>query len=125
MKILLIDDDTALLSLLKDILEEYDHEIIQRENAIEALEYLKRHPCDMVLLDWFLPHMTGLEFLTQLRLDPRTSSAFVVMVTGNHDMAAIREALGCGVDEYLMKPFTKEMLLDKMAMVTKKALLKK
>jgi two-component system chemotaxis response regulator CheY len=67
-----------------------------------------------VLVDWNMPEMSGIEFLEAMRRPPHSSSAKVVMVTTETEIPQVLRALGAGADEYLMKPFTKEAVLDKL-----------
>jgi two-component system chemotaxis response regulator CheY len=69
---------------------------------------------DLVLVDWNMPEMTGIEFLEAMRQPPYSCTAKVVMVTTETEIPQVVRALGAGADEYLMKPFTVESILDKL-----------
>jgi len=72
---------------------------------------------DFALLDWNMPEMNGFELLVALRADPRYLDLPVVMVTTETEMAQIARALECGANEYVMKPFTPDILRDKLDML--------
>jgi two-component system chemotaxis response regulator CheY len=74
-------------------------------------------PVELVILDWNMPVMDGLEFLKMLRADRAYDQVLVVMATGNSDVSSIGTALEAGASEYVMKPFTAEDLVSKLSML--------
>ncbi len=114
-RILLVDDSRAVRLAAKRILAAFDFEALEAEHGEEALRVLKSAgPIDAVLLDWNMPIMDGLTFLKTLRADTSLKQPRVVMCTTENDLHRIVEAIQCGADEYIMKPFTEEIIRDKL-----------
>jgi len=118
MKILIVDDEAPMRMLLTDILEPLDCEIVEADNCLEGLKLLQTsQDFDLALVDWRTPHMTGLELVREVKKDPSLQSLRLIMVTGLNDMSSVEEAIGAGVDDFLMKPFTQDMVFDKLRLV--------
>ena len=114
-KLLLVDDSRAVRLLGKRIVTPLGFEIFEAENGQEALAVISQHPdIDAVLLDWNMPVMNGLEFLKALRAQPLVKQPVVVMCTTENEMARIVEAMQAGANEYIMKPFTEDIVRDKL-----------
>jgi two-component system chemotaxis response regulator CheY len=111
---LVIDDSRAMRLILKRMLRELGFAVDEAANGREGLNQLTVTPPRLVLLDWNMPEMSGIEFLQAMRQPPYASTAKVLMVTTESEVAQVIRALGAGADEYLMKPFTKEAVLDKL-----------
>ena len=114
MQSLVIDDSRAMRLILARMLRELGFEVAEASNGREGLEQLAPVRPDLMLVDWNMPEMTGIEFLEAMRRPPYESGAKVVMVTTETEIPQVLRALGAGADEYLMKPFTKEAVLDKL-----------
>jgi two-component system, chemotaxis family, chemotaxis protein CheY len=115
-KALVVDDSRAIRMLLTNILRQLGYEVQQAANGREALEVIEagNDRVRLVLADWNMPEMNGLELLKRLRQDHAVSSMAVVMVTTETEIDRITEALDAGANEYVMKPFTEEILRDKL-----------
>ena len=112
---LVIDDSRAMRLILGRMLRGLGFEVSEAANGREGLELLAAGPVpDLVLVDWNMPEMTGIEFLEAMRRPPYSSTSKVVMVTTETEIPQVVRALGAGADEYLMKPFTVESILDKL-----------
>jgi len=112
---LVIDDSRAMRLILGRMLRDLGFDVAEASNGREGLERLAQGPApDLVLVDWNMPEMTGIEFLEAMRRPPYSSPAKVVMVTTETEIPQVVRALGAGADEYLMKPFTIESILDKL-----------
>jgi two-component system chemotaxis response regulator CheY len=92
------------------ILEGLDFEISEAEDGEQALDVCRLHMPDAVLLDWNMPRMDGYEFLRALRRMPDGDRPKVVFCTTENDVAHIARALHAGANEYIMKPFDKEIV---------------
>lgn len=105
--------------LLARSLREFGYETLEAVNGREALRVIAAEtaPVRLVLADWNMPVMNGLEMLRHLRRDPKNASLAVVMVTSESDQAQMTTALLAGANEYVMKPFTHEILKEKLEMV--------
>lgn len=119
MRALVVDDSSAMRAFLKMILKTAGFEVSEARNGKEGLKALNAitPPPELVLLDWNMPEMDGLEMLRHLRANARCSRMKVMMVTTETEMAEMARALGAGADEYVMKPFTREVILDKLELL--------
>lgn len=118
MRALVVDDSRAARAILRRFLAERAFEVLEAPDAERARELLDAGPPpDLALVDWNLPGIDGLELVRRLRADRRFDRLRIVMVTTEVEPAQIEEALRAGADEYLMKPFTRETLESKLALV--------
>jgi len=114
-KVLIVDDSKAIREIEKKYLEEIGFEVLEAGNGKEALKVLEENPdIKLILLDWHMPVMNGYEFLLKLRANPTWSDIKVMMVTTENQQKSIIDAIMAGANEYLMKPFDKEMLKVKI-----------
>ena len=107
---LVVDDSSVIRKIASRILEEMNFQIIEAEDGEKALEVCKRGLPDAILLDWNMPVMDGFEFLGHLRHMPGGDAPKVVFCTTENDVDHISRALGGGANEYIMKPFDKEIV---------------
>lgn len=115
MRALIVDDSKAMRSILKRILAELKIEAVEAINGKEALDRLKEiGKVELVLVDWNMPMMNGVDFVKTVRSDRTFDSVLLMMVTKETDLNQVKLALEAGANEYLMKPFTREMLLEKL-----------
>ena len=114
---LIVDDSRVIRKVSRHILETLDFSVEEAENGREGLEKCDVAMPEVVLLDWNMPVMTGIEFITQLRKQPGGDKPKVVFCTTENDVAHIREAISAGADEYVMKPFDHETLQIKLQLV--------
>lgn len=118
MRALVVDDSRPIRRIESDILKDLGFETSDASNGKEALDRLQSAPLpDVVLVDWNMPEMDGLEFITAVRRDTRFAGLVVLMVTTETETDQMLRALSAGADEYLMKPFQKEGLVDKLRLV--------
>ena len=111
---LIVDDSRVIRRMAADILKGLGLRTAEAEHGGKAVEFCRTTVPDMVLLDWNMPEMDGITCLRELRamnLDPRP---VVVMCTTENGLSKIREALEAGADEYIMKPYDRDVLLDKL-----------
>jgi two-component system, chemotaxis family, chemotaxis protein CheY len=111
---LVIDDSRAMRLILGRMLRDLGFTVADATNGREGLERLSATAPDLVLVDWNMPEMSGIEFLESMRRPPYASTAKVLMVTTESEVTQVIAALGAGADEYLMKPFTPAAVLDKL-----------
>jgi two-component system chemotaxis response regulator CheY len=110
-KILVVDDSKAIREIERKYLEELGFEVLEAENGEEAFKILEENSdIKLILLDWHMPVMNGYEFLLKLRSNLNWSDIKVMMVTTENQQKSVIEAIMAGANEYLMKPFDKEML---------------
>jgi len=118
-KALVVDDSKTIRIIIRRILIELGYEVCEAINGIEALKVVEAERAELkfVLADWNMPEMNGLELVKQLRKDPTLASLKVLMVTTETEMGQMASALEAGADEYVMKPFTKDILVEKLELV--------
>ena len=118
MHALIVDDSRAMRHILRKIVEPLGFQIAEAGHGKEGLERLNDQPnTELVLVDWNMPEMNGFEFVQAVRANPNFEGMKLVMVTTETEPAKMARALMAGVDEFLMKPFTPEMLLDKLQLI--------
>jgi len=118
MRALVVDDSTAIRSYLRKILTPYGFEVLEAKNGREGLQQLREQSgIDLVLLDWNMPVMNGIDLLRLIRSEPNLSSVCVMMVTTENDLHEISQALEMGANEYVMKPFTPDIIADKLTLL--------
>jgi two-component system chemotaxis response regulator CheY len=110
---LVVDDSSVIRKVARRILEGMDFAITEAEDGQEALDACQRELPDAVLLDWNMPRMDGYEFLRTLRRMPGGDRPKVVFCTTENEVAQIARALHAGADEYIMKPFDKDIVAAK------------
>lgn len=114
---LVVDDSRVIRKVSRHILETLGFAVAEAENGQDGLDKCAESLPDVVLLDWNMPVMSGIEFITQLRKRDGGDKPKVVFCTTENDVAHIREAISAGADEYVMKPFDHETLQIKLQLV--------
>ncbi|MFK7894616.1 MAG: response regulator [Myxococcota bacterium] len=118
MKALVVDDSRAIRSILKGYLESMDIEVFDAADGKLALERLDQVGIvDIALVDWNMPHMNGLEFVEAVRAEREFDDMRIMMVTTETEIEQMTKALDAGANEYLMKPFGREEIEDKLAIM--------
>jgi two-component system chemotaxis response regulator CheY len=118
-KALVVDDSRVVRMILAKILRELGYEVKEAANGREALEVLEteKTAVKLVLADWNMPEINGLELLKRLRQNPELGTLAVVMVTTETEIDQMVVALEAGANEYVMKPFTKDILMEKLELL--------
>ena len=111
---LVVDDSAVIRKVARRILEGLSFRITEAEDGEQALVTCRTAMPDAVLLDWNMPVMDGYDFLRALRSLPGGSHPKVVFCTTENDVSNIARALRAGADEYIMKPFDKEIMTAKL-----------
>lgn len=120
-KILVVDDQTMMRAITKDILNSLGYvNIAEAENGSMALEKLRTDKFDLVMLDWNMPVMQGIDVLKAMREDPKLKDIPVIMVTAEAEKTKVVEALKSGVTNYIVKPFKPSALREKFEQVFSK-----
>jgi two-component system, chemotaxis family, chemotaxis protein CheY len=107
---LVVDDSRVIRKVARRILEDMKFEITEAVDGADALEQCERAMPDVILLDWNMPVMNGLDFMRCVREKINDSQPAIVFCTTENDMDHIREAIAAGADEYIMKPFDREII---------------
>lgn len=113
---LVVDDSRVIRKVARRIIEDMGFDVAEAGDGIEALAWCRASMPEAILLDWNMPGMTGLDFLRQLRGEREGDKPKVVFCTVESDPERIREALDCGADEYIMKPFDGDIVQSKFAL---------
>jgi two-component system chemotaxis response regulator CheY len=115
MRALVIDDSRVVRHIIGDILRSLGMEVLEASDGVEGLELVQKTPnVELILVDWNMPRMNGLDFIVAVRAQRAFSDVRILMVTSEAEVEQVTRALKAGADEYLMKPFTKEVLVAKL-----------
>jgi two-component system chemotaxis response regulator CheY len=117
MNALVIDDSKATRAVIGRLLGRLGYEVVEAGNGREGLERLSEQKPRVVLVDWNMPEMNGLDFIRAVRADSRYRDLAIMMVTTESEASQVVRALAAGANEYVMKPFTPEILVDKLALL--------
>ena len=118
MKALVVDDSRAIRVILTQMLKALGYRPAEARHGREALLYLQANPdTTLALIDWNMPEMNGLELVQAVGTDPTLSGVRMVMVTTEIEMSQMVKALEAGAHEYVMKPFTKATIEDKLRLL--------
>ena len=121
MKILVVDDFATMRRIIKNLLKQGEYKnIIEAEDGADALKVLKSEKVDFIISDWNMPNMTGLELLVAVRADSELSGLPFLMVTAESLKDNIVLAVKEGVSNYIVKPFTAEVLSEKIEKIIEK-----
>jgi DNA-binding response OmpR family regulator len=102
-RILVVDDDNLVRKWLSNCLDTFDYEIEAAATGIEAMRVLDATPCDIVITDWFMPEMDGLELCRRLRLEKTHADIYVLMLSVRHTELDMTAGLAAGADDYIVK----------------------
>lgn len=118
MRAMIIDDSRAMRSILRRIVSNLDFETTEAEHGQAALDLLQAGDVpDLCLVDWNMPVMDGYTFITQVRANPAWRDITLMMVTTESEQRQIVRALAAGAHEYVIKPFTPDAIVDKLALL--------
>jgi two-component system, chemotaxis family, chemotaxis protein CheY len=112
---LIVDDSDVIRRVAAMLLKDMNFETTQAENGQMALEQCLQAMPDAILLDWQMPLMDGVEFVTKLRKQPNGDQPVVVYCTTENDATDVSRAIAAGADEYLLKPYDRDSLRGKFA----------
>jgi two-component system chemotaxis response regulator CheY len=120
MKILVVDDMSTMRRIVKNIMKQLGFANVEEaENGQDALSKLKAESFGFVISDWNMPVMTGIDLLRAIRADDKLKAIPVLMVTAEAQKENLVEAIQAGVSNYIVKPFTAEVLQEKMSKIFK------
>ncbi len=115
---LLVDDSRAIRKIIGRMMIDLGFEVCEADNGVTALEVLSGPgSVDLALVDWNMPEMNGVEFLRKVRASPRWADLPLVMVTSETGLDHISEALAAGASEYIMKPFDRMVVEEKLRLL--------
>ena len=119
-KILIVDDFATMRRILKNILKQLGFKnLVEADDGTTAWEVLESQEVDLIISDWNMPKMTGLELLKKVRASTQYKKAPFLMVTAEAQKQNVIEAVQAGVSNYVVKPFTAEAISDKLSKILK------
>lgn len=119
MKLLVVDDSSTMRRIIKNTLSRLGYDkVLEGEDGLQGWEVLEENPdIGMLITDWNMPEMNGLELIKKVRADARFVDLPIIMVTTEGGKAEVITALKAGVNNYIVKPFTPQVLKEKLAAV--------
>lgn len=121
MKILIVDDFATMRKVVKNLLKQAGFEnVVEAEDGVVALRVLKSQRIDFIVSDWNMPNMTGFELLKAVRADQELAATPFLMVTAEALQDNVIAAVKAGVSNYIVKPFTAEVLNEKITKIMEK-----
>ncbi|MDD3770395.1 response regulator [Sulfuricurvum sp. IAE1] len=119
MKLLVVDDSSTMRRIIKNTLSRLGYEdVLEGEDGVQGWNALNENPdMGMLITDWNMPEMNGLELVKKVRADARFTDLPIIMVTTEGGKAEVITALKAGVNNYIVKPFTPQVLKEKLAAV--------
>jgi two-component system phosphate regulon response regulator PhoB len=119
-RVLIVDDEAPIREMIAVALEMAGYECLEADNARDAHELVVDSPPDLVLLDWMMPGMTGIEFARRLRKDALTAEIPIIMLTAKGEEDSKVKGLEAGVDDYITKPFSPRELVARLKTVLRR-----
>ena len=113
-RILVVDDDAFILSMLTKYLSDAGYEVLTASTGVEALRIIHSEGCPLVITDWMMPEMDGLDLCRAIRASEGVGFAYVIMLTAQTDEDSLAKAFDAGADDYLAKPCRKQELLARL-----------
>lgn len=121
MKVLVVDDFATMRKIIRNVLKQIGFEdIVEAEDGSAAMQVLKREKVGLVVTDWNMPNMSGLDLVRAIRKSPLCAEVPVLMVTAEGLKENVLEAVKSGVSNYVVKPFTAEVMQEKIENIFKK-----
>ncbi len=110
MRVLIVDDESVVLQLLRRYLEGWGHEVVTAGDGLEALRLFEQDPTPMVITDWMMPGCNGLELIRRIRAHPRGAHVYALLLTARAAKEDVVAGMESGADDFLAKPFDKDEL---------------
>ena len=118
---LVVDDFATMRKVLRNLLKQSGYEnVVEAEDGVSALQIIKTQKIDFIISDWHMPSMTGLDLLKSVRADKEVSDTPFLMITAETVPDSIMSALKAGASSYIVKPFTAEVLNERIAKIMAK-----
>ncbi|HEY3433928.1 MAG TPA: diguanylate cyclase [Rhodocyclaceae bacterium] len=114
MRVLVVEDDRSMRSLLSSMLREAGHDVFEAENGREGFELALEVRPEMMIVDWMMPEMNGVELTRSLRATPAGRGVYILILTALEDDEALVEAFECGVDDFMVKPLKPRVLAARL-----------
>jgi DNA-binding response OmpR family regulator len=111
-KVIVIDDEPFILMMVEDKLKRAGLEVIALRESVNAIDVIRKERPDLIILDWMMPELSGIELCRMLKSDPELSSIPIFMLTAKGQEEDEKLGLKCGVSRYITKPFSPKALLQ-------------
>jgi two-component system chemotaxis response regulator CheY len=111
---LIVDDSKIVRKVVRRIIEAFGFAILEAENGKEAVDATRANTVDVIILDWNMPVMDGMECMLQIRADATISQPKIIFCTTENEFTKIQQAIMNGADEYVMKPFDEAIIAGKL-----------
>lgn len=111
-KVIVIDDEPFILMMIEDKLRRAGLEIVTSRTSINAMDLIRKERPDLIILDWMMPELSGIELCRRIKSDPELSSIPIFMLTAKGQEEDEKKGLECGVERYIVKPFSPKALLE-------------
>jgi two-component system, chemotaxis family, chemotaxis protein CheY len=111
---LIVDDSKVIRKISRQMFENAGFTVNEAENGAAALDFLSQHAVDLVILDWNMPVMTGIEFMEKLNSSHMIERPKIIFCTTESGLTFIRKAIDAGADDYILKPFDSKSLISKV-----------
>jgi phosphoserine phosphatase RsbU/P len=115
MNILVVDDDPTLLCILQRTLTQLGHHVTTRGDGVEALRFYQQDHAQLVISDMLMPVMDGLELCRRIRSTNRSAYTYIILLTAVEGKAGYLEGMAAGADDFISKPFDRDMLAARVA----------
>lgn len=110
MKILIADDDDGALRILKRYLEKWGHEVVEARDGDEAWHKLETEPCPILVTDWTMPRLDGIDLIRRVRASPLGDSVYTILITGRASKEDLVRGMEAGADDFVCKPYDRDEL---------------
>lgn len=111
-KVVVIDDEPFILMMIEDKLKRAGIDVVALRESVNAIDVIRKEKPDLVLIDWMMPEVSGLEVCRAIKADPKLKETTVFMLSAKGQEEDIRRGLESGVAKYLTKPFSPKALLE-------------
>ena len=118
--VLIVEDDSAMREMLRFVLQQNNFDFVESNDATEAQNVINRNPPSLILLDWMLPGLSGIDFAKQLKRDQFTRHIPIVMLTAKGEEEDMVRGLNSGADDYITKPFSPRELIARLRAVLRR-----
>lgn len=113
-KVVVIDDEPFILMMVEDKLKRAGLKVIALRESVGAIDIIKKEIPDLIILDWMMPELSGIELCKLLKADPGLSGIPIFMLTAKGQEEDVKVGLKCGIDRYITKPFSPRALLEQV-----------
>jgi DNA-binding response OmpR family regulator len=110
MKVLIAEDDPVSRRLLENYLKKWGHEVVATMNGAEAWRHFEQQEFPLVISDWMMPELDGLELVRRIRAHPRPGYAYIILVTEKSQKEDVVAGMEAGADDFVTKPFDRDEL---------------